>query len=95
MRRVFCLTKEGMPFTANVFYAWEGFNLRGYDVRKFESKNELDTFNLTKDDIVCGSIGFVPQEEIKEIFAGFYETGDYWERMAGMPMFISGTPPED
>lgn len=59
MRRVFCLTKDGMPFTSNVFYAWEGFNLRGYDVRKFESKAELDTLNLTKDDIVVAGIPIV------------------------------------
>lgn len=62
MRKVYCQARNGVPITTNTYYAWEGFRLKGYDVKFFEGEftsPELDAISLTKDDIVCGYIPIV------------------------------------
>lgn len=62
MKKVYCQVKNGIPITTNIYYAWEGFRLKGYDISFFEGEfisPQLDNMPLTKDDIICGYIPVV------------------------------------
>ena len=62
MRKVYIQKHNGEFITSNMYYAWEGFRLKGYETIHFEgvyNSPELDSLDLTKDDIVCGSIPIV------------------------------------